>query len=91
MFSIFGKIKTWIIAALAMAVPIIYVMGRIKGATQEKNRVLKDDLEAAKTATEFYKSMAEHETDTLTDRNTITDRLRSNGLQDPSRDILPDN
>ena len=80
MFSIFGKIKTWIIAALAVAVPIIYVMGRIKGAAHEKNRVLKDDLVTAKTTTEFYKSLAEHETDTLTDRESVTDRLRSNGL-----------
>jgi hypothetical protein len=80
MFNIFGKIKTYIIAALALALPIIYVMGRVKGQAAEKNKVLKDELEAQGKASDFYKKMAEHETDTLTDRKSVTDRLRSNGL-----------
>ena len=32
---VFGKIKTYIIATLALALPIIYVMGRIKGRAAE--------------------------------------------------------
>lgn len=80
MFNIFGKIKTYIIAALALALPIIYVMGRVKGKASEKNKVLNDELEAQGKASDFYKNMAEHETDNLTDRNSVTDRLRSNGL-----------
>ena len=44
---IFGKIKMYIIAALALAMPIIYVMGRLSGANKEKQKVLKDDLQAA--------------------------------------------
>ena len=77
---IFGKIKTYIIATLALALPIIYVMGRIKGRAAEKTKVLEDDLQAQKKSTNFYKAMSEHEDDALTDRKSITDRLRSNGL-----------
>lgn len=77
---IFGKIKTYIIATLAIALPIIYVMGRVRGRAAEKNKVLKDELEAQNKASDFYKAMAEHETDNLTDRKSVTDRLRSNGL-----------
>ena len=77
---IFGKIKDYIIAALAMAIPIIYVFGRIKGSANEKNKVLMDDLETSKKTSDFYKKMAEHEDDNLTDRKSVTDRLRSNGL-----------
>ncbi len=77
---IFGKIKTYIIAALAMAIPIIYIMGRVTGASKEKTKVLQDDLQAEKKNTNFYKAMAEHEEDNITDRNGLTDRLRGNGL-----------
>ena len=77
---VFGRIKDYIIAALALAVPIIYVFGRIKGAANEKNKVLQDELETQDKVSDFYKNVAEHETDTLTDRQSITDRLRSNGL-----------
>jgi len=77
---VFGKIKTYIIAALAMAIPIIYIMGRVTGASKEKTKVLQDDLQAEKKNTDFYKAMAEHEEDNITDRNGLTDRLRGNGL-----------
>lgn len=77
---IFGKIKTYIIATLALALPILYVVGQITGRAKEKNKVLKDELEAQNKASDFYKNMAEHETDTLTDRKSVTDRLRENGL-----------
>ena len=77
---IFGKIKTYIIAALTVALPIIYLIGRVKGHAAEKNKVLKDDLQAQKKTTQFYKKMAEHETDDINDRAGLTDRLRGNGL-----------
>jgi hypothetical protein len=77
---IFGKIKMYIIATLAMALPIIYVFGQIKGRAKEKNKVLKDDLQAQEKATDFYKAMAEHEDDNITDRKSLTERLRGNGL-----------
>lgn len=52
---IFGKIKTYIIATLALALPIIYVIGRVRGSANEKNKVLKDDLQAQQKATDFIK------------------------------------
>tara|TARA_A100001388_G_scaffold230025_1_gene181954 strand:+ start:1290 stop:1505 length:216 start_codon:yes stop_codon:yes gene_type:complete len=70
----------YIIGALALALPIIYAFGKIRGASKEKNKILQDDLQAQQKATDFYKNMAEHETESLTDRKSITDRLRSNGL-----------
>ena len=80
MFSIFGKVKTYIIATLALALPIIYVFGQIKGRAKAKNKVLTDELQAQQKAADFYKAMSENESDNLTDRKSITDRLRSNGL-----------
>ena len=77
---IFGKIKTYIIGALALAIPIIYVMGKVRGSANEKNKVLKDDLQSQQKATNFYKKMAEHENDNITDRKSLTKRLRGNGL-----------
>ena len=77
---IFGKIKTYIIAALAMALPIIYVMGKVMGAAKEKNKVIKDELQAAEKANAFYKAMAENEEDAITDRPSLIKRLRGNGL-----------
>ena len=77
---ILGKIKTYIIATLAIALPILYVMGRVRGAANEQNKVLKDDLQAQQKTTTFYKKMAEHETDDINDRADLTDRLRDSGL-----------
>ena len=77
---IFGKIKTYIIAALAMAIPIIYVMGKVMGASKEKNKVIKDELQASEKAKNFYKAMSENEEDNITDRKSLTERLRGNGL-----------
>ena len=80
MFSLVGKLKTYIIATLALALPIIYVFGQVKGRAKEKNKVLTDELQAQQKAADFYKAMSENENDNLTDRKSITDRLRSNGL-----------
>lgn len=77
---IFGKIKMYIIATLALALPIIYVFGQVKGRAKEKNKVLTDELKARQKQYDFYKTMADNETDNLTDRRSVTDRLRSNGL-----------
>jgi hypothetical protein len=77
---VFGKIKTYIIAALALALPIIYVMGRVKGKAAEKNAVLKDDLTTAHKTNDFYKAVSEHEDDpSLSTRTGILGRVR-NGL-----------
>ena len=57
---IFSKIKTYIIGALALAIPIIYLIGQVKGRAKEKNKVIRDELQAQRKASTFYKKMAEH-------------------------------
>ena len=77
---IFGIIKLSIIADLAAALPLIYVTGRLAGANKEKQKVLKDDLQAANKKTDFYKAIADHEEDpALSTRDGIINRVR-NGL-----------
>ena len=66
--------------ALALALPIIYLMGKVRGAANEKNKILTDELEAQNQASDFYKKMAEHETDAITDRPSLVNRLRNDGL-----------
>ena len=78
---ILGKIKTYIIGALAIMLPILYVIGRKDGKKIEKQKVLADELQATKTASNFYKAMAEHEDDfNPVSRNDLTERLRRDGL-----------
>jgi hypothetical protein len=81
MFGIVGKIKTYIIAGLAVLMPILYVLGRKDGKKIEKQKVLEDEIEASQKASDFYKAMAEHEDDPSTnDRDSLSDRLRRDGL-----------
>jgi hypothetical protein len=77
---IVGKIKTYIIGALAVLLPILYVLGRKDGKTIEKSKVLADELQAKDKAKDFYKAMAEHEEFNPTSRDNLTDRLRRDGL-----------
>jgi hypothetical protein len=81
MFSIVGKFKTYLIAGLAVLLPILYVLGRKDGKKIEKTKVLADELQATKKASKFYKNMAEHEEDNSTNsKRGLIKRLRGNGL-----------
>jgi len=81
MFGIVGKIKTYIIAALAVLLPVLYVLGRKDGKKIEKQKVLADELQAQQKASDFYKAMAEHEEDTsVNSRDGLVKRLRRDGL-----------
>ena len=77
---LFSKIKTYAIGVLALALPILYLMGKVRGAANEKNKILTDELEAQNRASDFYKKMAEHETDAIPDRPSLVNRLRNDGL-----------
>lgn len=78
---ILGKIKTYIIGALAVLLPILYVLGRKDGKKLQQQKILEDELEATQDASDFYKAMAEHEDDfNPVSRNDLTDRLRRDGL-----------
>ena len=74
-----------------MALPIIYIMGQVKGRAKEKNKIIKDELQASEKANDFYKAMAEDEEDAITDRPSLIKRLRGTGLQNPTGNILPRN
>lgn len=81
MFGIIGKIKTALLAILAVMLPILYILGRKDGGKDAKNDVLADDLEAQKKVSDFYRAMAEDAEDfNPTSRSDLTDRLRRDGL-----------
>ena len=80
MFNIFGRVKDLVIAALAMALPVIYVFAKLKGKAAYEKQALVDDVETSNQVKDFYKKMAQDETDTLTDNRSVADRLRQNGL-----------
>ena len=79
-----GKIKTVVIAVLALAIPIIYIMGRLGGSTRIKQAVLKEEAEKAKKRANFYQKMAENEQDIESGRtrshSEFIDKLRQGGL-----------
>lgn len=78
---IVGKIKTYIIAALGILLPILYVLGRKDGKKLTEHKVLADDLQAEKKASDFYKAMAKDAEDfNPTSRDDLTERLRRDGL-----------
>ena len=79
-----GKIKTVVIAVLALAIPIIYIMGRLGGSSRIKQAVLKEEAEKAKKRANFYQKMAENEQDIESTRtrshSEFIDKLRQGGL-----------
>lgn len=85
MFSFLtGKIKIYLMAALAALLPILYVLGRRDGAKLEKTSVLEDELDTQRDISEFYKGMEqannEAEDAKPRTRDELTDRLRKHGL-----------
>lgn len=85
MFSfITGKVKSVAIAVLAVALPVIYLLGRSKGSQATQAAVLRDDLETAGKQADFYKAIQDHEIDIQSDaprdRRTLVERLRRDGL-----------
>jgi hypothetical protein len=87
MFSFFGKVKVWAIAALSAALPIVYFFGHLigknKGRSVEQLDRLEDSNETNRQVADFYKSMADDEEIThgnFDKRDNLTDRLRDKGL-----------
>lgn len=78
---LWGKIKTYLIMALSLALPLFYLFGKRSGRTELERDVLKDEIDAAQKVSKFYKAMAEHEQDDpVTDRSSLLERLRRDGL-----------
>ena len=82
MFGILGKLKNIVIAVLAVVLPVLYAMGRMRGKAVEKTKVLVDEVRAARKAKDFYKVMAENDKEdgTIADRDGLVKRLRNDGL-----------
>jgi hypothetical protein len=77
----FGRIKSYIIGVLLLALPVIYLLGTLLGRkTAQTDRVV-DANHAANETAEFYKRMAEHEADfSIATRGDLVERLRKDGL-----------
>lgn len=79
-----GKLKTYIIGALAVLLPILYVLGRRDQKQIQRSQALEDALETEKDRADFYRSMEQHSNDiedtTPSSRSDIVKRLRGNGL-----------
>ena len=79
-----GKIKIYLMAALAALLPILYILGRRDGSKLERTSVLEDELETQKDIAEFHKNMEqannEAEDAKPRTRDELIKRLRDNGL-----------
>jgi len=76
-----GKIKTWAIAAAAVALPLLYVLGRKDGRKASQVQQLKDAAETNYDRAEFYKKMADYPDDNARfTRHDLVERLRTKGL-----------
>ena len=79
-----GKIKTAIIVVLALALPILYLFGRLGGGARVERAVLKEEADKAKRRANFYKDMAEHEQEIESGRarnaDDLVNKLRIDGL-----------
>jgi lipopolysaccharide biosynthesis regulator YciM len=81
MFGIIGKIKSYIIGGLLLALPVIYALGTLLGRKAAQHDRIVDANTAANDAADFYKRMAEHEGDhSISNRSDLIDRLRKDGL-----------
>jgi len=87
MFSVVGKVKTWAIAALAAALPVIYFFGRfygrMKGKQEAEMERVEDANKSANEVADFYREMADDKQITegnLHKRDRLTKRLRDKGL-----------
>jgi lipopolysaccharide biosynthesis regulator YciM len=77
----FGRIKSYLIGVLFLALPIIYILGTVLGRKAAQTDRVIDANKSANDAAEFYKRMAEYEADvSITNRSDLIERLRKDGL-----------
>lgn len=77
----FGRIKSYVIGVLFLALPFIYILGTLLGRKAAQTDRVIDANHAANDAAEFYKRMAEHEADvSINNRADLVERLRKDGL-----------
>lgn len=77
----FGRIKSYVIGVLFLALPFIYILGTLLSRKAAQTDRVIDANHAANDAAEFYKRMAEHEADvSINNRADLVERLRKDGL-----------
>ena len=77
----FGRIKSYVIGVLLLALPVIYLLGTLLGRKAAQTDRVIDANKAANETAEFYKRMVEHEAGTsITTRSDLVERLRKDGL-----------
>lgn len=79
-----GKLKTIVIAALAVLLPILYILGRRDQKSVDRVDRLEDALDTEKDRADFYRDMDKYnheiEDNTPSTRDDIIKRLRERGL-----------
>lgn len=86
MTSFLSKVKAWIIAALAVLLPIVYVvaraLGKKQGRTEEQLDRAASAAETNKQVADFYREMSNEtpKDPSLHRPDRLVERLRDNGL-----------
>lgn len=82
--GIWGKIKIILAGAVAMLLPILYLLGRRDGSKLEKSEALEEAFKAETEKADFYKEMEqksnEIESNAPRNRDDLSKRLREHGL-----------
>jgi len=84
MLGMFNYIKMFAAALFAAALPVLYLFGKKKGQSEEKQLVLESIIEEEQKKADFYRAMDEkndaEEPTAPVSRNNLVKRLRKHGL-----------
>jgi len=82
--GIWGKIKIILAGAVAMLLPILYLLGRRDGSKLEKGKAVEEALKTEHERADFYKEMEQEsneiESNAPRNRTELSKRLREHGL-----------
>jgi len=87
-FLLWAKIKASLAAlfwgAIAILLPVLYILGRKDGASKEQVQKAEEAVKAEKKKAEFYREMGEDKDEIVrskpTNKSDLVNRLRNNGL-----------
>jgi hypothetical protein len=82
--GIWGKIKIILAGAVAMLLPILYILGRRDGSKLEKGKALEEAVNTEHERADFYKEMEQKTNDIQNNaprtRDDLSKRVREHGL-----------
>jgi hypothetical protein len=82
--GIWGKVKIILAGAVAMLLPILYILGRRDGSKLEKGKALEEAVNTEHERADFYKEMEQEsneiESNAPRNRDDLSKRLREHGL-----------